>query len=158
MKKVQAYLITYNYFNTIKMRKLLIILLLFPIFLNAQNESKYMEGAVPVVNGKVVFARYLNVADFSQQQIYNALIDWASRNFSQGNSRVILSDPETGTIVVQNQNEINVRIGIFPAKVKMSSVIKMNCSDGKFMIETSRIRYTNIPASKTPNEVIVAEE
>ena len=155
---MRAYLIMYNYFNTVKMRKLLILLLLFPIFLNAQNESKYMEGAVPIVNGKVVFTRYLNVADFSQQQIYNALIDWASRNFTQGNARVILSDPETGTIVVQNQNEIIARIGIFPAKVKMASVIKMICSEGNCMIETSRIRYTNNPTSKTPNEIITAEE
>lgn len=158
MKRLLAYLIAYNYFNTIIMRKLLILLLLFPIFLNAQSESKYMEGAVPVVNGKVVFTRYLNVADFSQQQVYNALIDWASRNFTQGNARIILSDPETGTIVVQNQDELIARIGIFPAKVKMASVIKMICSEGNCMIETSRIRYTNNPTSKTPNDIITAEE
>ena len=140
------------------MKRLIAILLMLPLLLNAQNESKYMEGAVPEVNGKVVFTRHLNVSGFNQQQIFNAVTDWISRTFTSGDARILISDPENGTIVAQNQNEIIAHIGIFPGKVKMASIIKVICNDGNCVMETSRIRYTNNPASEKPTDIITAEE
>lgn len=140
------------------MKRLIAILLMLPLLLNAQNESKYMEGAVPEVEGKVVFTRHLNVSDFNKEQIYNAMTDWISRTFTGSTSKIIISDPDNGTILAQNQNEIVARIGLFPAKVKMASIIKVACGDGYCMMETSRIRYTNNPSSEKPSDIIVAEE
>lgn len=140
------------------MKRLFFILLSIPLILQAQHESKYMSGAVPVVDGKVVFTRYLNVADFNQEQIYNAMFDWSARTFTGASDRVLLADPKAGTIVAQTQNEIVVKIGLFPGKVKMSSLIKIICSDGNCTMETSRIRYTENPASGKPTDVITAEE
>ncbi len=117
-----------------------------------------MAGAVPVVDGKVVFTRYLNVADFNQEQIYNALYDWSERTFTGTSDRILLADPKAGTIVVQTQNEIVVKIGLFPGKVKMNSLVKIICTNGGCTMETSRVRYTGNPSSSKPTDVITAEE
>ena len=140
------------------MKRLIAILLMLPLLLNAQSDSKYMEGAVPEVNGKVVFTRHLNVSGFNQEQIFNAVTDWMTRTFTNSQAKIIISDPGNGTIVAQNLNEIIARIGIFPGKVKMSSIIKVVCNDGYCMMETSRIRYTNNPTSEKPTDIITAEE
>ena len=140
------------------MRRLFVILLMLPLLLNAQNESKYMAGAVPEVDGKVVFTRYLNVSEFNQEQIFNAITDWATKTFTGNNARIIISDPDNGTSVAQNQNEIIARIGLFPAKVKMSSIIKIVCNNGSCVMETSRIRFTNNPSTEKPTDIITAEE
>ncbi len=131
---------------------------MLPLLLNAQNDSKYMVGAVPEVDGKVVFTRHLNVSGFNQEQIFNAVTDWMARTFTNSQAKIIISDPGNGTIVAQNFNEIIARIGIFPGKVKMSSIIKVVCNDGYCMMETSRIRYTNNPTSEKPTDIITAEE
>ena len=39
------------------MKQLLLLLLLIPGLLPAQENPKYLEGAVPVADGKVVFTR-----------------------------------------------------------------------------------------------------
>lgn len=134
--------------------------MLVPFVLGAQTDdfNKYMSGAVPEVDGKVVFNRYLNVSEFSQGQIYNALAEWAAKKYVGAKARMILADPESSTIVVQGYDEIVVRIGIFPGKVNMISIVKFVCGSGSCVMEVSKVRYTNNPASKKPTDIITAEE
>ncbi|MFR7812329.1 MAG: hypothetical protein ACLU4N_25565 [Butyricimonas faecihominis] len=53
------------------MKNLLLILCFFPMLALAQEEdqSKYMVGAVPEVNGKVVFSQEINAPNLSKDQI-----------------------------------------------------------------------------------------
>ena len=51
-------------------RILLSLLICFPIFLWAQEDnSKYLAGAVPVVNGKVIFTKHIQAPGLSKQQV-----------------------------------------------------------------------------------------
>lgn len=64
------------------MKKYLFLLLLFTSsFLSAQDESKYLAGAVPVVDGKVTFTYTFENVQMSQQQIYDTLLKWAQNRF-----------------------------------------------------------------------------
>ena len=63
------------------MKNLLLILCFFPMLVLAQEEdqSKYMVGAVPEVNGKVVFSQEINAPNLSKDQIFDAILAWANK-------------------------------------------------------------------------------
>ncbi len=139
------------------MKKILLFLLLFPALLHAQSE-KYMAGAVPEVDGKVVFIRELNVQDFSKEQIMKALTEWCNNTFIGQSDRVLYTDAENGAIAAQGEDEMLIKIGLFPSKVRVLYVLSIKCSDGKCTLSTSKIKYKNNPSSDNVDEVITAEE
>ena len=49
---------------------ILLILLCLPMALYAQVDSKYLEGAVPVVDGKVTFTTSIKAKGMTKVQIY----------------------------------------------------------------------------------------
>lgn len=64
-------------------RILLSLLICFPILLWAQEDnSKYLAGAVPVVNGKVIFTEHIQAPGLSKQQVYDVLLKWAEKRFA----------------------------------------------------------------------------
>ena len=64
-------------------RILLFLLACCPMLLCAQEDnSKYLAGAVPVVNGKVIFTEVIQASDMSKRQIYDALLKWAEKRFT----------------------------------------------------------------------------
>ena len=81
-------------------RILLSLLICFPILLWAQEDnSKYLAGAVPVVNGKVIFTEHIQAPGLSKQQVYDVLLKWAEKRFapSKGQKgRVAYFDKERG--------------------------------------------------------------
>lgn len=139
------------------MKRILLVLLLIPALLHAQSD-KYMAGAVPEVDGKVVFTRELNVSGFSGEQIYNALLDWSHKTFTENSSRILYTDAQRGVIAAQGEEVMIIKIGLFPGKVKAMYMLTVNSSDGKCTLTTSRIRYKNNPSSKDGEEIIAAEE
>ena len=63
------------------MKQLLLLTLFIPTLLWAQEDSKYLAGAVPVENGKVVFAKEINAPSFSKDEVYDKMLDWADGFF-----------------------------------------------------------------------------
>ena len=97
------------------MKKYLVLLLAFiPAFLFAQeedenNDEKYLAGAVPTVDGKVVFSKTFDVPNLSEGQIYDAMIKWCEARFQTNEKkknwgRVLYSNKEKGQIAC-NGNE-----------------------------------------------------
>ena len=60
---------------------LLLIFLCLPIVLQAQDESKYLEGAVPVIDGKVTFSTSIQAKGMNRTQIYDKVLEWANKYF-----------------------------------------------------------------------------
>lgn len=136
---------------------ILALMVAAPALLFGQDE-KYMSGAVPVVDGKVVFERELNVPLFSEEQIYSALVDWAGKKFTGKSNRVISADDSKSTVLIQGEDEMTIKIGLFPGKVKVHYILAADCANGKCTLKTTRVRYSNNPASKTSTDIIYAEE
>ena len=88
------------------MKQLLLLLLLIPGLLPAQENPKYLEGAVPVADGKVVFTRELSLPGAPRQAIFNGALAWANERFmpdGEFQSRVLTSDAENGQIACLGQ-------------------------------------------------------
>ena len=60
---------------------LLSVLICLPLLAKAQTDEKYLAGAIPVVDGKVSFTTEMQVPALSQEQLYDALLDWANTYF-----------------------------------------------------------------------------
>jgi len=94
---------------TSKMKKIdtLFIIWLFlagaPLLLHAQenDDSRYLEGAVPEVNGRVVFSREFNIPGMSKDEIMSRTHTWMDELMKQNhnNSRIVFTDEENGNIV-----------------------------------------------------------
>lgn len=72
-----------------------------------KDMSRYLEGAVPLVNGQVVFEAKFP-SEMSKEEMFNAVREWASKRFipapktlatEQTNARVLSADPASGEIV-----------------------------------------------------------
>ena len=63
------------------MKHLFLLFLLIPVTLFAQVDKKYLAGAVPVVDDRVVFTEELNLPGRSQNDIFATLLQWATTRF-----------------------------------------------------------------------------
>lgn len=72
--------------------------LCLPAMLHAQDkdDSKYLAGAVPEVDGKVVFTKEFSIPGMSQDEIYNRIYGWMEARLKQNEniSRIVFSDKE----------------------------------------------------------------
>ena len=64
------------------MKHLFLLFLLIPVTLFAQVDKKYLAGAVPVVDDRVVFTEELNLPERSQNDIFATLLQWATTRFT----------------------------------------------------------------------------
>lgn len=83
------------------LKTLLLFVFMTTLSLNIQaDDRKYLEGAVPLVDGKVVFTREFTVQGVSKDEIFNRMLNWMEKRLAQGeeNSRILYSDKEKGQI------------------------------------------------------------
>ncbi len=116
-----------------------------------------MAGAVPEINGKVVFTRELNATNFTRDQIYTSLLDWSTGKFTGQKGAVIYKNQAEGKIAITAEEQFNVRIGITPSDVNLLFLITISCSDNACSMTYSRVRYTNNPFSKQATDIEPAE-
>ena len=89
--------------NLMKKGLLLLCMILTAGILHAQenNDSKYLKGAVPEVEGKVVFSKEYSIPGMSQDEIFDRMLKWMETRLKEnGNdSRVLYHNREKGQIV-----------------------------------------------------------
>lgn len=142
------------------MKQLFLFLLLIPSFLYAQENSKYMAGAVPVVDGKVTFTRDINLPGQSQNEIYAKALKWATERFVPENefqSRVLFFNEKTGQIACLGQEYLVFTNKAFSLdRTTINYQMFLDCQPGKCNLKVSSIRYIYNIAGK--NDIFPAEE
>lgn len=144
------------------MKQLFLFLLLLPGLLHAQVDPKYMEGAVPLENGKVVFSKSFTVAGMTQDAIFSKLLYWAGQRFAPIakdalQSRVLYSDPDAGQIACLGQEYLvfaDKALALDRATINYQLTIE--CQAGSYAMKISAIRYLYNNGDK--KEIIPAEE
>jgi len=142
-------------------KNLLLILCFLPMFAFAQEEdnSKYMVGAVPEVNGKVVFSREINAPNLSKDQIFDAILKWANTRFKtdKGNwGMVAYSNKEEGQIACYGNEYLVFADKTFSLdRAKINYRMNFTCAPGKCNVEITNITYLYPEDSR---ERLAAEE
>lgn len=124
------------------MKHLFLLLAFLPFFLSAQEDAKYLEGAVPVENGKVVFTKEIQIPSLSQNKVYETALKWAEERFNNEDCRVVYQNRDKGEMAATGKEYI-----IFSStalsldRSKMSYQVLIYCQDQLCTIKLTNIRY-----------------
>lgn len=116
-----------------------------PFALQAQqDDSRYLAGAVPEVEGKVVFTREFSIPGMSKDEIYDRLLKWMENTLKENdnNSRVVFCDKENGTIVGTGDEWIVFSSSALSLdRTRILYQLTVDCQPERCTLQVSKIRY-----------------
>lgn len=123
-------------------------------------DQKYLLGAVPVVDGKVVFSKTIEATGKSAAQIYGILKQYMEKMTTQSNqihSQLIVADDSKHELGGSYEEWLVFKKTLLQLdQTRFLYVLEANCSDGKADVTLSRIRYL-YDENRTPQH-LKAEE
>ena len=122
-----------------------LLLFILPFTLFAQTDKKYMEGAVPVVDGKVTFSTEIKVSTLTQDQIHETLLEWANNRYKPSDkhsARVVYNNQEEGAIAIAGDEYIVFTSNALSLdRARTYYQLLLTSEKGKCTINISKIRY-----------------
>ena len=108
-------------------------------------DQKYLLGAVPVVDGKVVFSKTIEAPGKSAAQIYGILKQYMEKLTKESNqihSQLIVADDSKHELGGSYEEWLVFKKTLLQLdRTRFLYVLEANCSDGKADVTLSRIRY-----------------
>ncbi|MGM9758660.1 MAG: DUF4468 domain-containing protein [Parabacteroides sp.] len=142
------------------MKQLFVLLVFIPLWLSAQTgDSRYLAGAVPMQNGKIIFTKEIQVPNQSRQQIFTTLLNWANQTYNTPERKVVFTDAAKGEIAVVSQEYLvfsSTALALDRTLATYRFVI--DCSEGACHLEMSGFRYKYDVTYQREPELYVAEE
>lgn len=108
------------------------------------NDSKYLAGAVPEVNGKVVFSKEYRIPGMNRQEVFDRVVSWMTTRLekNQNNSRVVLQDAEKGHVVgVGDEWIIFSSTALSLDRTRILYQLFVNCEAELCRLEVSKVSY-----------------
>ena len=132
----------------------------------AKVDAKYLKGAVPEVNGLVVFSKHIEAPGKTASQIYDILLPYMERLTKTSNqieSRIATSDAQKHEIIgVYQEWLVFKKTALSLDQTRFFYALRAQCSDGAADIELMRIRYLyeeeRAPQRMTAEEWITDKE
>lgn len=132
------------------MRKILLLLLLcVPMLVCAKSkrdDSKYLAGAVPEVNGQVLFQQTFAVKGQNQQQIYQVMKAFLGQmmkeDIQMNGTKMAMEDSVKGLLVGRFEEWMTFKKKPFVwDRTRFRYLLTIECSDGKCHMELTQISY-----------------
>jgi hypothetical protein len=123
----------------------------------AQDDSRYLAGAVPEMDGKVVFGKEYDLGETDRDAVYERVYEWLDERMkANGNdSRVSYTNKEEGQVVAQGEEYLVFSSKAFSLdRALMSYNIIALCKPGKCELRIERIRYKYEDGKFTAEEQI----
>lgn len=141
------------------MRKVVFFLLLFPVLLHAQEEEKYLQGAVTLEDGKVVFQKELSNEERSREEIFNSICDWMNERFSRDGCNFVYKDSEKGDAASIGEEYIEFSRTAFSLdRARMSYTVTAHIDGHSCLVKLKNIRYEYDVSYQRAPERYTAEE
>ena len=109
------------------------------------KDAKYLKGAVPEENGKVVFSTTINAPGKSADQVFDIVKAYLEKMTSEKNqvsARIVIDDKEKHELgATFNEWLVFKSTAIMLDQTRMLYVLKARCYDGKADIQMANIRY-----------------
>lgn len=128
-------------------KTLILILLALPLLAIAQNESKYLKGAVPVENGYVVFRQHFNCTGKTQEDIRTALVEYVKEQIVKGpnalpQARITDEGDSTGYVAASIEETLYFRrSALVTHSTRFFYQLVITPHEGSFDIEMRRLHY-----------------
>ncbi len=108
-------------------------------------DPKYLQGAVPVVDGKVVFSKTIEAPGKSAAQIYDILLAYLQKmttDKNQINSQIVVSDKDNFTLGGHYEEWLVFKAAALATdKTRFNYALEAKCYDGRVDVSLSRIHY-----------------
>lgn len=126
-----------------------LLFLLFTVIaatLNAQVDSKYLKGAVPEIDGKVVFSETITVdGTISDEKIFELMNTWAQNNYASSTDskqRILLSNATDKSIACRGEKDLIFKNSALSLdKTTMSYQFILQIESGKCIATIKNIKY-----------------
>ena len=108
------------------------------------DDSKYLAGAVPEVDGKVVFTKEFSIPGMSQEEIFKRMQNWMEARLkkNENTSRVVYTNLEEGQIVGTGDEWIVFSSSALSLdRTKVLYQLSVVCAPEKCTMEVEKIRY-----------------
>ncbi|WP_302457901.1 DUF4468 domain-containing protein [Mediterranea massiliensis] len=133
-----------------RMTQILFVLfcLCLPVVLQAQkrDDSKYLAGAVPEEDGKVVFSKEFSIPGMSQDEIFERMKKWMELRLKKNQnetSRVVYTNKEKGQIVGMGEEWIVFASSALSLdRTRITYQLSAFCQPEKCEFRIEKIRYT----------------
>lgn len=129
------------------MRKILFMLLMLPWVAMAQEkkDEKYLAGAVPVENGRVIFTKTIE-APLSAETMYGIVKEWANENYQpvegMPNHKLIVEDPEAHEVTAGGEEWlVFTNRALSLDRTRMYYKVNIICYQNKCIARLFDIRY-----------------
>ena len=123
-------------------------------------DPKYLKGAVPEVNGQVVFSKHIHVPGKTASQIYDIMLQYMQRLTKTSNqieSQISTSDAQKHEIVgIYQEWLVFKNTALSLDRTRFFYALRAQCSDGAVDIEMMRIRYL-YEEERTPQRMSAEE-
>jgi len=131
-------------------------LYLCPALLHAQDaeDIRYLEGAVPEQNGKVVFSKEFNISGMNQQEIMSRTQSWMEELLQRNhnNSRILFTDEAQGVVVgTQDHYIVFSSSALSLDRTRMVCQLTATAQPEKLNFELSKIKYFYYEGNKEVN-------
>lgn len=133
-----------------KLTQLLFVVfcLCLPTVLQAQkrDDSKYLAGAVPEEDGKVVFSKEFSIPGMSQDEIYARMKKWMELRLKKNqneDSRVVYTNQEKGQVIGMGEEwMVFASTALSLDRTRVSYQLSAFCQPEKCEFRIEKIRYT----------------
>ena len=131
------------------MRKILLLLLCVPMLAFAKekrDDSKYLAGAVPEVNGQVLFQQTFAVKDKNKQEIYAVMKEYirqmTKEEIQMRGTKMVMEDSVEGTVVGRFEEWMTFKKKpLVWDRTRFRYLLTAECSDGKCHMTLTQISY-----------------
>lgn len=131
------------------MRKILLLLLCVPMLAFAKekrDDSKYLAGAVPEVNGQVLFQQTFAVKDKNKQEIYAVMKEYirqmTKEEIQMQGTKMAMEDSVSGTVVGRFEEWMTFKKKpLVWDRTRFRYLLTAECSDGKCHMTLTQISY-----------------
>lgn len=109
------------------------------------DETAYLVGAVPEVDGKVVFSKEFSIPGMSQDQIFDRMKKWMDGRLkgNKNQSRVVYADKEKGILAGVGEEWIVFKsTALALDRTLVNYQITVTCKPEHCLMEVEKIRYT----------------
>lgn len=107
-------------------------------------DTKYLVGAVPEVNGKVVFSKEYQIPGMSQEEVFDRVANWMEGRLAlnKNNSRVVLKDKEKGQLVgLSDEWIVFSSTALSLDRTRILYQLFVECQAEKCRLEVNKINY-----------------
>lgn len=126
------------------------------------DDTPYLAGAVPEVDGKVVFEKEFHIPGMSQEEIYNRMHAWMEKQFSDKQnvaSRIVYAEPAEGNIAGLGEEWIVFKsTPLALDRTLINYLISIHCQPGECIVKIEKIRFTYRDKEKYSAEELITDK